>query len=249
MNIDPDLLSDDLSSAMGTETLLAHDLVPEDLPASSKGPAEQQVHHIGGVRYLAVDQTANQRQGSKASKIWLYGAELRALDSHNLDKYWLCHQCLPATQIYKITGPDGNSNTTAAIRHLRKDHKIEFKEKEEENSVLVSSTLSATIPSLFRAAGVRVTHIAQGLVTRIRIDDFRWFLLKWIVQMQVALVMIESESFRELIHTIAPALDDFLVSSATTIRNWILKLFEGQSLVIKAKLAKARSKVHISFDG
>jgi hypothetical protein len=67
--------------------------------------------------------------------------------------------------------------------------------------------------------------------------------------MHVALVMIESESFRELIHVIAPALDDFMVSSATTIRNWILKLFENQSLVIKAKLAKARSKVHISFDG
>jgi len=85
MNIDPDLLSDDLSSAMGTETLLACDLVPEGLPAPSKGPAEQQIRHIGGV----------------------------------------------------------------------------------------------------------------------------------------------SESFRELIHTIAPALDDFMVSSATTIRNWILKLFES----------------------
>ena len=48
MNIHLDLSGDDLSSAMGTETLLAHDLVPEALPASSKGPAEQQVHHIGG---------------------------------------------------------------------------------------------------------------------------------------------------------------------------------------------------------
>ena len=38
MNIDPDLL-DDLSSAMDTETLLAHDLGPDGLPASSKGPA------------------------------------------------------------------------------------------------------------------------------------------------------------------------------------------------------------------
>ena len=53
MNIDPDL-NDDLSSTMGTETLLAHDMVPEGLPASSKGPAEQQVHHIGGARYLVV---------------------------------------------------------------------------------------------------------------------------------------------------------------------------------------------------
>jgi hypothetical protein len=245
MNIDTYLLNDNLSSAVGTETLLDHDPVPEDLPTSSKGPAEQQIRHIGGVRYLVVDQTANQRQGSKASKIWLYGAELRALDSPNLHKYWLCHQCLPATQIYKIGSSHGNSNTGAAIRHLKKDHKVEYKEKEEENSVPVSPT----IPSLFNAAGARATYIAQGLVTRTRAEDFRWFLLKWIVQMHVALVMIESESFRELIHMIAPTLDNFLVSSATTIRNWILKLFESQTLVIKAKLAKARSKVHISFDG
>ena len=48
MNIHPDLSNDDLSSDMGTETLLAHDLVPEGLPAYSKGPAELQIHHIGG---------------------------------------------------------------------------------------------------------------------------------------------------------------------------------------------------------
>jgi hypothetical protein len=69
MNIDPDLLNDDLSSAMGTETLVARDMVPENLPASSKGPAEQQMHYIRGERYLVVDQIANRRFGSKISKI------------------------------------------------------------------------------------------------------------------------------------------------------------------------------------
>jgi hypothetical protein len=101
MNIDTDLLDDDLSSAMGTETLLAHNLVPDALPGSSQGPAEQQIHHIGGARYLVVDQTANRRHNSKVSKIWQYGTELRALDSPKLEKYWLCHLCLPSTQIYK----------------------------------------------------------------------------------------------------------------------------------------------------
>ena len=43
MNIRPDLFGDDFSSAIGTETFLAHDLVPEGLPASSKGHAEQQM--------------------------------------------------------------------------------------------------------------------------------------------------------------------------------------------------------------
>src|ERR1700730_3261991 len=38
MSIDPDLLDDDLSSTKGTETLPAPDLVPGELPASSKRP-------------------------------------------------------------------------------------------------------------------------------------------------------------------------------------------------------------------
>lgn len=50
--------------------------------------------------------------------------------------------------------------------------------------------------------------MAQGMVTRIRIYDFRWFLLNWIIQMHVAVVMIKSKSSRELIHTIASAFDD-----------------------------------------
>jgi len=84
MNIDPDLLDDDLSSAVGTETLLARDSVPDRLPASSRG----QIHHIRGAGYyLVIDQTANRRHGSKMSKIWQYRVELRALDSPKLDKY------------------------------------------------------------------------------------------------------------------------------------------------------------------
>ena len=38
MSVDPDPLNDNLSSAMGTETLLACDLVPDGLSASSMGP-------------------------------------------------------------------------------------------------------------------------------------------------------------------------------------------------------------------
>jgi hypothetical protein len=69
MNINADLSHDELSSAMGTETLLAHDLVLGVLPASSKEPAEQQVHHIRGARYLVVDQSASRRHSSKVSKV------------------------------------------------------------------------------------------------------------------------------------------------------------------------------------
>jgi hypothetical protein len=46
MNTDMDILEDDLSSATGTKTLVAHNLMPDGLPTSRE--AEQQIHHIGG---------------------------------------------------------------------------------------------------------------------------------------------------------------------------------------------------------
>jgi hypothetical protein len=61
------LSDNDLSSHMGTETLLAHDQVPGALPASNKGPTEQQVHHIES-RYLIIEKSANNHHNSKVSK-------------------------------------------------------------------------------------------------------------------------------------------------------------------------------------
>jgi len=48
--------------------------------------------------------------------------------------------------------------------------------------------------------------------------------------MHVALVMIESEAFRDLIHVVCPALDHFMVTSRNTIRRWIRTLFDEQAL-------------------
>ena len=62
MEIDPHVLDDDLSTAVSAKTLLGHYMAPEGLPASSKDPAESQVHQIRGVRYLAVGQTANRER-------------------------------------------------------------------------------------------------------------------------------------------------------------------------------------------
>ena len=154
MNIDTDLSDDDLSSATGTETLLARDLVSGALPTSTEVPAEHQVHHIGGIRYLAVDQSANRRHSSKVSKVWQDGLELRTLDISNLDKYWLCNHCLPTTKINKITTSDGNTNTTTPIRHLKRKRKVDYQEKEDDTNG-TSSPTSVTVPSLFRTARVK----------------------------------------------------------------------------------------------
>ena len=80
MNIDLDLLDDDLSSAMGTEILLAHDLVPEGLPASRKACGVADTPYWRG-KIPGSRQTANRRQGSKISKIWLHNRSMRVVES------------------------------------------------------------------------------------------------------------------------------------------------------------------------
>jgi hypothetical protein len=55
--------------------------------------------------------------------------------------------------------------------------------------------------------------------------------------MHVALSIIEHDTFRNLILYICPALELFLVRSGNTIRRWILKEFERQSLIIRDELA------------
>jgi hypothetical protein len=66
--------------------------------------------------------------------------------------------------------------------------------------------------------------------------------------MHFAFSVIKNKYFRELLIIIAPALKQFVTSSGVIIRRWIIKEFEKQSLVIKKKLVKARSKIYISFD-
>jgi hypothetical protein len=73
MNIDPDLLDDDLSSAMGTKMLLTYDLVPDGLPVSSKGACRTagtpyQRNKIPGSRLK--HELASRFEGMKDLVIW-----------------------------------------------------------------------------------------------------------------------------------------------------------------------------------
>src|SRR3954453_6771007 len=111
----------DLSTVIGSGTRIASEIARDDSGNTPKLP----IPTINGKRYLEVDQSANQRAGSKISPIWQHGLELRAMDSPNLDKYWLCGLCPSQTAIMKIT-KGTNSNTTAAMRHLKTIDKVSF---------------------------------------------------------------------------------------------------------------------------
>ena len=76
-SFDAERPDDDLSTALGTETLAGRDMVPEEF---QDRPNSMTVEVINRARYMKVDQSANLRAGSVSSKIWLHGDEYRSLE-------------------------------------------------------------------------------------------------------------------------------------------------------------------------
>jgi len=97
----------DFRSSTGADSLPATTPVPEKGPTA---PPRNDIVVWDRIEYLQVEQTASQRAGSKLSKIWDHGYELRALPG--LEKYWLCKHCARQRPI-KI----GKGNNSAAQRH------------------------------------------------------------------------------------------------------------------------------------
>jgi hypothetical protein len=112
-------------------------------------------------------------------------------------------------------------SSSAGIKHLKRKHKIYKQGKRIKSS---QTTLSAAVST----AG---TAISTGIVT-----------------MHIALTCVESETFRDWVLYVVPALDKYLVESGDSIRRWIIREFERQRLEIKKQLTRAHSRIHVSFD-
>jgi hypothetical protein len=247
-SFDAERSDDDLSTALGTETLAERDMVPEGF---QDRPNSMAVEVINRAKYMKVDQSANLRANSVSSKIWLHRDEYRSFDDGLFNKHWRCRHCR-GNKLFKVSNA-GNINTSYIFRHLHNKHSINVREKIGNDEANTSPTILIinTILNLFtgmRAATEAACDGFRALVSVIDAENLRWMLIKWIVSMHIALSVVENRHFRELLVTIAPALEQFVASLDVIIRRWIIKEFEKQSLAIKKKLAKARSKIHISFD-
>ena len=66
--------------------------------------------------------------------------------------------------------------------------------------------------------------------------------------MNICLIVVEHDSWRQMMIHLHAGLAPYLVKSGNTIKRWILKEFKRQKTVIKEELANARSRIHISAD-
>jgi hypothetical protein len=196
---------------------------------------------MDGKTYYRVPQRPSIRAESRNSFIWQWGDELRHSVGENSQRIWKCNECpVSRPQIYVIS-----HTTNKAINHLHERHGI-------DNSTLQDDKASPEISRKRRreasVASQLTTSTVRQVVTNISVTDFRYFLVRWIVVMHLALLIVEHPAFRDLILCIAPSLEVFFISSANTIRRWIMNEYRKQRKAIKARLARAPSMIHISFD-
>ena len=91
---------------------------------------------------------------------------------------------------------------------------------------------------------------AQGnLIPRPKAESFKALLIKWIVEQNLPLTAVESDTFRDLLCLLSKEVDAYLPLSGDTIHNWIMTEFDLRKQSIKRQLYdEPISKIHLTFD-
>ena len=131
--------------------------------------------------------------------------------------------------------------TTNARRHLRLVHSINLdnarvwkcgREEDEDDEV-----------STAKAPQIR------GLTTVVNVDEFRYRLTRWMINRHVLFSEVENSNFQDILKSVNGLINEYLVQSRNTIRNWIENDFiEAKRLIQNEVLAQALSKIHISYN-
>ena len=179
--------------------------------------------------YVQVTLTSRQTQ----AWWWSHGFAVRPQDNES-QLYWCCRYCNKASleqlaqkkdkHVFDIT--KGRSSPT---RHLK------------THDWITETTSSAGTVSKVSSATSLQRH------ENFDFEVFKSLLLRWIVHDNIAFRQVESEHFRTLIIYLESHLSGN-IPTRQTVKRWIMMEYQNCVEVIKAILANAESKIHISFD-
>jgi hypothetical protein len=89
----------------------------------------------------------------------------------------------------------------------------------------------------------------KALYHVVKIDDFWYYLTRWIVENHLPFTVVEDSNFRAMLGTLNDTIKDHAFKSGDTIRNWVQDEFvKAQNLVQTEVLDRAISKIHVSCD-
>jgi hypothetical protein len=203
-------------------------------PPASVAPHELVWKHQ---QFRLIEHRPSKRRGLEQSEIWNHGTDYECVDDAALHG-WRCHYCF---KNYVVVMKQGADVTTNAHRHLRNAHSMNLdsvrsrkrkrEDIEEEDKAIVT--------------GPQV----KGLMTIINVNEFRYRLTRWMINRHIAFSEVENSDFQDMLKSINGSINDYLVRSGNTIRNWVEDDFlEAKRLVQDEVLARALSKIHVSCD-
>jgi hypothetical protein len=182
--------------------------------------------------WILIEHPVNRNRNTRRSKAWDHGDDYIAVDNPE-QHAWRCRhrKCNPGTSLIVLH----SKSISPAVRHLRKKHGIIF--NEDESSDPASTTTD----------GLELP-LVSGLIQRVDVEAFRYHLLRWMVNRQIAFIEVEDEDFRQMLLCLSQAIEPYLVHCGDTVRNWVEEEYIRAKQQVKQRLAEARSRIHISFD-
>jgi hypothetical protein len=131
--------------------------------------------------------------------------------------------------------------TSNAISHLQSEHHLyEHGEDQEKDRPLKRRPTSVL--------DMQRRGTTYDPIVKLRADNFKAILLRWIIDANVSLTAVKNKLFRKLLGIVSLDVDGLLPHGGDTIRNWLIKEFETTSEEIKAEMKKSLSRIHFSFD-
>ena len=148
------------------------------------------------------------------------------LEGSTSQLFWCCKHCNQSGDnryhVYDIT-----NGRNAPARHLESSHEIQPSTSEKSSQVSTVASLQKNLEFC--------------------LSVFRALLLRWIIHDNIAFRTVDSEHFKALLIYLEDRLEGN-IGSRRSVRRWILDAYEKHTKLIKAKLAKSQSLIHLSFD-
>lgn len=184
----------------------------------------------------------------KRTLSWVWAYYYRVQSRVNLtDTYAICKYC----HIHKLSGgifkiTDATSSATKHLASNIRGHRIGKHGPINRTPKGGQRTLLQSI----QMSGIEVPQAAANeLNSAFSVTRFRQAYTDWIIDNNHPLSELETPAFRHLIQVANPLAEEALWRNHQSVWDQVIREFELYIDVVKDKLARATSKIHISFNG
>lgn len=201
-----------------------------------RGPIAKLPRVFFNDRAFILQTWIKRKGGKKPSWVTHHGYFLLEVINNKTDRrFWMCSICdrtkNPENRLFAGTA------TSSAADHLMARHQISA-------SIEANKTPSVAEISLH---DLRTKKRKVDAITSLTYTDFKEALIHWVVDANIPLAAVEHKSFQRLIHMPKEAIQ-LMPESHSTVKNWLLEDFNTAKGILKERLSKATSIVHLTFD-